>query len=41
MYVDDDRFRENIGGGNDVIVEYLSAAMELFAADLPGNGGNA
>jgi hypothetical protein len=41
MCGDDDRFRENIGADNDAIVENLSAAMELFEADLPGNGGNA
>ena len=39
MYVADDRFRENIGGGNDAVVEYLSAAMGLFAEDLSVNGG--
>jgi MerR family transcriptional regulator, thiopeptide resistance regulator len=31
MYVDDDRFRANIGGGNDAVVEYLRDAMAVYA----------
>jgi MerR family transcriptional regulator, thiopeptide resistance regulator len=31
MYVDDERFRANIGGGNDALVEYLRDAMEVYA----------
>jgi DNA-binding transcriptional MerR regulator len=31
MYVDDERFRQNIGGGNDALVEYLRDAMAVYA----------
>jgi MerR family transcriptional regulator, thiopeptide resistance regulator len=31
MYVDDERFRANIGGGNDALVEYLRDAMVVYA----------
>lgn len=31
MYVDDERFRRNIGGGNDALVEYLRDAMAGYA----------
>jgi DNA-binding transcriptional MerR regulator len=31
MYVDDERFRRNIGGGNDALVEYLRDAMAIYA----------
>jgi len=31
MYVDDERFRANIGGGNDALVEYLRDAMGVYA----------
>ena len=31
MYVDDDRFRANIGGGDDALVEYLRDAMTVYA----------
>ena len=31
MYVDDERFRRNIGGGNDALVEYLRDAMGVYA----------
>ncbi|MEV6287005.1 TipAS antibiotic-recognition domain-containing protein [Kribbella sp. NPDC051770] len=32
MYVDDERFRRNIGSGDDSLVEYLRDAMEVYAA---------
>jgi hypothetical protein len=31
MYVEDERFRRNIGGGNDALVEYLRDAMDVYA----------
>lgn len=31
MYVDDERFRANVGGGNDALVEYLRDAMAVYA----------
>ena len=31
MYVEDERFRRNIGGGNDALVEYLRDAMAVYA----------
>jgi DNA-binding transcriptional MerR regulator len=31
MYVDDERFRRNIGGGNDALVGYLRDAMAVYA----------
>ena len=31
MYVDDERFRRNIGGGDDEFVEYLRDAMKVYA----------
>lgn len=31
MYVDDERFRESIGRGNDAMVDYLAEAMDSFA----------
>jgi DNA-binding transcriptional MerR regulator len=31
MYVDDERFRRNIGGGNDELVAYLRDAMDVYA----------
>jgi DNA-binding transcriptional MerR regulator len=31
MYVDDERFRRNIGGGNDALVAYLRDAMGVYA----------
>jgi MerR family transcriptional regulator, thiopeptide resistance regulator len=31
MYVDDERFRRNIGGGNDDLVAYLRDAMFVYA----------
>lgn len=31
MYVDDERFRRNIGGGNDELVAYLRDAMHVYA----------
>lgn len=31
MYVDDERFRRNIGGGDDALVEYLRDAMGVYA----------
>ncbi|HSK28193.1 MAG TPA: MerR family transcriptional regulator [Jiangellales bacterium] len=31
MYVDDERFRANIGGGDDALVEYLRDAMTVYA----------
>jgi DNA-binding transcriptional MerR regulator len=30
-YVDDERFRQNIGGGDDALVEYLRDAMDVYA----------
>ena len=36
-YVDDERFRQSIGGGDDALVEYLRDAMGVYAdARLPG-----
>ncbi|MFC0625748.1 MerR family transcriptional regulator [Kribbella deserti] len=32
MYVDDERFRASIGGGDDSLVEYLRDAMHVYAA---------
>lgn len=32
MYVDDERFRATIGGGDDSVVAYLRDAMDVFAA---------
>lgn len=31
MYVDDERFRQNIGGGDDALVEYLRDAITVYA----------
>jgi DNA-binding transcriptional MerR regulator len=31
MYVDDERFRQNIGNGDDALVEYLRDAMTVYA----------
>ncbi|WP_433168605.1 MerR family transcriptional regulator [Kribbella sp. CA-247076] len=31
MYVDDERFRQNVGGGDDSLVEYLRDAMTVYA----------
>ncbi|MGW1340871.1 MerR family transcriptional regulator [Kribbella sp. NPDC002412] len=31
MYVDDERFRQNIGSGDDALVEYLRDAMAVYA----------
>lgn len=31
MYVDDERFRQNIGSGDDALVEYLRDAMTVYA----------
>jgi DNA-binding transcriptional MerR regulator len=31
MYVEDERFRRNIGGGDDDLVRYLRAGMEVYA----------
>ncbi|TDE12621.1 MerR family transcriptional regulator [Jiangella asiatica] len=31
LYVDDDRFRQNIGAGDDALVEYLRDAMKVYA----------
>ena len=31
MYVDDERFRQNIGGGDDAFVEFLRDAMKVYA----------
>jgi DNA-binding transcriptional MerR regulator len=31
MYVEDERFRKNIGGGDDAFVEYLRDAMKVYA----------
>ncbi len=31
MYVDDERFRQNIGSGDDPLVEYLRDAMTVYA----------
>ena len=37
MYVDDERFRASIGGGNDALVDYLRDAMHVYAdAHLAG-----
>lgn len=35
MYVDDARFRQNIGQGDDELVSYLRDAMGVYAATLP------
>ena len=36
-YVDDERFRQSIGGGDDALVEYLRDAMGVYAdTRLPG-----
>ncbi|MEU8221988.1 TipAS antibiotic-recognition domain-containing protein [Kribbella sp. NPDC048915] len=31
MYVDDERFRQNLGNGDDTLVEYLRDAMTVYA----------
>ncbi|HYT09322.1 MAG TPA: MerR family transcriptional regulator [Mycobacteriales bacterium] len=31
MYVDDERFRQTVGGGNEALVHYLSDAMAVYA----------
>ncbi|WP_026874105.1 MerR family transcriptional regulator [Jiangella gansuensis] len=31
LYADDERFRQNIGDGNDALVEYLRDAMKVYA----------
>jgi DNA-binding transcriptional MerR regulator len=31
MYVDDERFRQNIGNGDDALVEYMRDAMTVYA----------
>jgi hypothetical protein len=31
LYVEDERFRQNIGGGNDHLVHYLRDGMEVYA----------
>ncbi len=31
LYVDDDRFRQNIGQGDDALVDYLRDAMKAYA----------
>lgn len=31
LYTDDERFRQNIGGGDDALVEYLRDAMKAYA----------
>jgi MerR family transcriptional regulator, thiopeptide resistance regulator len=31
MYVDDERYRRNIGGGNDALVDYLRDGMHVYA----------
>lgn len=35
IYVSDERFRENIGNGNDEMVSYLADAMAVFAEQMP------
>jgi MerR family transcriptional regulator, thiopeptide resistance regulator len=35
-YVEDERFRENIGGGNDALVRYLRDAMAVYADNRLG-----
>lgn len=37
MYVDDERFRQSIGDGNEAMVDYLAEAMSAFASspDFP------
>lgn len=37
MYVEDERFRQNIGGGDDDLVRYLRDAMKVFAERSLGN----
>lgn len=34
-YAEDERFRDSIGNGNDEMVEYLAAAMKVFAERMP------
>ena len=36
MYVEDDRFRESIGDGDDELVEYLRDAMRVYAEERLG-----
>ena len=36
MYVDDERFRQNIGGGDDALVSYLRDAMDAYATQRLG-----
>ena len=36
MYVDDERFRQNIGGGDDALAEYLRDAMVVYAGTRLG-----
>lgn len=36
-YVEDERFRENIGGGNDALVRYLRDAMAVYADNRLGD----
>ncbi|HET8684467.1 MAG TPA: TipAS antibiotic-recognition domain-containing protein [Micromonosporaceae bacterium] len=36
MYVDDERFRQNIGRGDDALVTYLRDAMDAYAAQRLG-----
>lgn len=36
LYVEDDRFRRNIGGGNDALVTYLRDAMHHYATTRLG-----
>ena len=31
MYIDDERFRQNIGSGDDALVEYMRDAMTVYA----------
>jgi len=37
MYVDDERFRLNIGSGDDAVVEYLRDAMTVYADNRLGD----
>jgi DNA-binding transcriptional MerR regulator len=37
MYVDDERFRQNIGSGDDAVVEYLRDAMTVYADNRLGD----
>lgn len=37
MYVDDERFRQNIGSGDDSVVEYLRDAMAVYAENRLGD----